>query len=228
MNKKKILVCDDEVYISEMLKDILIDLGYEVTGTAGNTQMAIKSIETNKPDLAILDIKMHGKDQGFEIAKYLNENGGIPYIFLTSFSDVSTVKQASEFIPKAYLVKPFNEHQIFSTLEIVFKKLEKKKDYIVIKDGIKMTKILVEDICYLHASDKYLELVTLTKKHLIRETIAGFMEKYKLSNLLQVHRSFLINKEKISSVMRNAVIINKIEIPISRTFQSSIDELFNE
>lgn len=228
MNKRKILVCDDEVYISEMLKDILLDLDYEVTGTVSNTQSAIKSIELNKPDLAILDIKMNGRDQGFEIAKYLNENGEIPYIFLTSFSDASTVKQASEYIPKAYLVKPFNEHQIFSTLEIVFKKLEKKKDYIVIKDGVKMVKILVEDIYYLHASDKYIELVTLTKKYLLRETLAGFMEKYKLASLIQVHRSFLIHKEKISSVMRNAVIINKTEIPVSRSFQSSIDDLFNE
>ena len=74
-NKKtKVLIVDDEVFISEQLNAVLIELGYRVTAIAYNTSTAIESLKSNPPDIAVLDIKMHGENQGFAIAKYIREH----------------------------------------------------------------------------------------------------------------------------------------------------------
>lgn len=224
--KRKILVADDEVYISEMLKDILIDLGYEVTDIVSTVETAVQSLVFQTPDLAILDIKMHGRNQGFEIARLLQEEYHIPFLFLTSFSDTSTVKEASELEPLAYLVKPFNEQNIFATLEVIFKKLDSTKDFIVIKDGTKHIKVFINDIVYVQSSDKYIELNTKNKKFLLRESLLGFSNTYKIPSMIQVHRSYLINKNLIQTVMRNVVIVNGVEIPVSRKYQDYLDSIF--
>ena len=84
MEKKKVLVVEDEIIIADNICDSLIDLGYEVTEPAINYTEAILIIEKEKPDIAILDIHLSGKKTGIDIAKKINENYNFPFIFLTS------------------------------------------------------------------------------------------------------------------------------------------------
>ncbi len=69
---------------------------------------------------------MHGENQGFEIAEYIRDHMDIPFLFLTSFADESTVNEASVLTPEGYLLKPFNERDIYSTLNVVLKRYEKR------------------------------------------------------------------------------------------------------
>ena len=86
MNKTKILIAEDDVLISEELSDILIGLGYDVVGIAEDYEAAVNILEVTPPDIAILDINMQGREQGFEIATYLNEIASVPFLFLFCFS----------------------------------------------------------------------------------------------------------------------------------------------
>ncbi len=224
--KKKVLIVDDEVFISEQLNIILEDLGYEVSDIAFNTQSAIASLKSNPPDIAILDIKMHGENQGFQIAKYIKENMDIPFVFLTSFSDKSTVKEASELSPDGYLLKPFNEADIFSTLNVVLTRLAQKNPYFTIKIGHEVHKVNVTDLLWIKSSDKYIEIQTKTKKYLKRDGIDSFIEDNDLPGVMRVHRSYAVKTENVSSVKGSHLLINAYEIPISKTYEKAFKKAY--
>ena len=68
MKQIKIFIAEDEVFISEQLNDILLTLGYQVTEIGFDLESSIAILQKDPPDISILDIQMHGKNQGFEIA----------------------------------------------------------------------------------------------------------------------------------------------------------------
>lgn len=212
----KIFIAEDEVLISEQLREILIGLGYTVTGIGFNKESSIRILKENPPDLAILDIKMHGKDQGFEIARYINDNLDIPFLFLTSFSDRNTVLDAIDLNPSAYLVKPFNSNDIFTTLEVVKKIFKPRPAEIVIRDGYSTVRVLAGDLLWIKSDDKYVEIQTTTKRYTQRSSIAEFLESAEHAGLIRVHRSFAINAGKIDVIKSTSVIIGGTEIPVSR------------
>ena len=227
-NKKtKVLIVDDEVFISEQLNAVLIELGYRVTAIAYNTSTAIESLKSNPPDIAILDIKMHGENQGFAIAKYIREDMDIPFVFLTSFADKSTVKIASEFVPDGYLVKPFNERDIFSTLNIVLNRFEKKDLFIYTKIGHEVHKLKVNDLLWIKSSDKYVVIHTKHRFYLKRDNIESFIGSNNLSMFVRIHRSYAVNIKKIDSVKGRKVLIGNQEIPISKTYYQTLQKSFH-
>ena len=115
--KPNILIAEDDIFISEHLKQILNKLGYGVCGIVGSYDQAEAFINKNKlPDLALLDIRMHKEDQGIKIAKLLKTKD-VPFIFITSFSDQKTLKSALEQEPKGYILKPFTPEDIKEAVE---------------------------------------------------------------------------------------------------------------
>ena len=223
--KKRILIVEDEVFIAEELASILEELGFEVTDIAFDTESAIKAIEKQAPDLAILDIRMHGKNQGFEIAEYINENLDIPFMFLTSFADDSTVIEASKLKPNAYILKPFNNLDIFSTLSIVFESFEKKSSKIALKTGHESVLIDPNEILWIKSDDNYIEVNTADNRHVIRATIDSFLEEYNLSNFVRAHRSYAVNIHKTDRLNTKSLTINNIEIPVSRKHINNLRKL---
>ena len=223
--KKRILIVEDEVFIAEELASILDELGFEVTDIAFDTESAIQAIQKQTPDLAILDIRMHGKNQGFEIAEYINENLDIPFMFLTSFADESTVVEASKLKPNAYILKPFNNLDIFSTLSIVFESFEKKSNKIVFKTGHEKVVIDPSEILWIKSDDNYIEVNTIDKRHVIRATIGAFLDEFKLNDLVRSHRSYVINLNQIASLNSRSVTINNTEIPVSRKHLKNLRDL---
>jgi len=217
--KRKVLIVDDDVFISEQLSAILKDLAYDVQEIAFDTQSAIDSLKVSSPDIAILDIKMHGENQGFIIAKYIKEYLDIPFIFLTSFADEATVNEASQLAPDGYLLKPFNERDIFSTLNIVLNKYIKKVKYIDLKVGHNVHKVKTEDLLWVKSSDKYIEIQTSKRSYIKRDGIESFIASNKLLGLIRVHRSYAVKIEKIDSVNGSTLLINNHEIPISKTYE---------
>ena len=88
----KVLIAEDDVLIAETLKSYLIEFGYSVSEVVSSLEEFKQEIEQDV-DFCFLDIRMHGKDLGFELAEYLNEHSSIPFMFLTSFSDVETIQE---------------------------------------------------------------------------------------------------------------------------------------
>lgn len=223
--KIKIFIAEDDVFISEQLKEILLSLGYEVTGIGFNTESSVRILRENPPDMAILDIKMHSSDQGFEIASYINDHFDIPYIFLTSFSDHATVFAAIDLNPSAYLLKPFNSGDIFSALEVVKRNFKSRPPEVIIRDGRASIRLSVDEILWVKSDDKYVEIQTTTKRYTQRSSISEFLESIEHAGLTRVHRSYAINVAKVNVIKTNTVVIAGMEIPVSRMHIAKIREI---
>ncbi len=123
--KGKILVVDDDRLVLATLSHGLEQAGYEVID-ADNGDDAILLARQQRPELALLDIRMQGKT-GFDVAAYLKEYCQIPFMFLSAFSDRDTVAQVAELGAVAYMVKPLDVGQIVPTVDAAFERLHKLK-----------------------------------------------------------------------------------------------------
>lgn len=120
--KKTILVVEDEIIVSQDIKKILEEFGYEVIGTPDSGEEAAKIFRARRPDLILMDIKLKGGMDGVRTAKEAGEIG-IPVIFLTAYMDKKTVESAKAAKPYGYLSKPFNEEELCASIEMIFARL---------------------------------------------------------------------------------------------------------
>lgn len=119
LNQVKIIIVEDEELIAEDIKEICEANGYYVVATCYNGKNALETFESTSFDLALLDIKLEGYITGIQLASYLHGlPHAIPYIFITSYYDQKTLKEAKELTPQGYIVKPFTKEQLISTIEI--------------------------------------------------------------------------------------------------------------
>ncbi|MEO8148016.1 MAG: response regulator [Bacteroidia bacterium] len=128
MRKTKILVVEDEVIVAKDIQRTLIKLGYDVPVTAQSAQSAFEKIDQVDPDLIFCDIKLKGEVDGIDIAKRLKEEYLIPVIFLTSYADKATLDRAKVTEPYGYILKPFNETDLQTTVEMALYKFAKDQE----------------------------------------------------------------------------------------------------
>lgn len=115
--KIKILIAEDDVFIAESLMLTLQGLGYDVGEPCATPGEALQLLSSQSFDLAILDIQFYGKDEGISLGKIISSQYKIPFIFLTAFSDVNTISNATESGPSAYLIKPASPELLFATIQ---------------------------------------------------------------------------------------------------------------
>jgi PAS domain S-box-containing protein len=116
--KGKILVVEDEPIVALDLQQEVELLGLTVVGQAESADEALMAAEENRPDLALMDVRIVGSMDGIQTARLLREAYGIPVIFLTSYSDESTIKRAARELPFGYLTKPFQRRELRAALEV--------------------------------------------------------------------------------------------------------------
>lgn len=116
MDQTKIMIVEDESIVALDLKNKLQKLGYAVTGRAKNGLDAINKVEENCPDLALMDIRIKGDMDGIETAERIQAQFDIPIIYLTAHSDEATLKRAKLTKPAGYLIKPFEDRELHSTI----------------------------------------------------------------------------------------------------------------
>lgn len=120
----KIFIVEDEAIIAAEIQSILEKLGYQVIGKARNGDKALDMLASGQPDLALLDITIKGSLNGIDLAKIIQEKYHYPYIFLTSHSDIDTLNKVKETLPYGYIVKPFTENGLRSTIELALFKFQ--------------------------------------------------------------------------------------------------------
>lgn len=117
-HKVRILIVEDEPLIAENLAMYLNNHDYEVVGMAYDYDEGIDKLKQEIPDIVLLDINLDGQKDGIDLAKFIFENLKIPFVFLSSYSDKTTLDRVKSLQPSGYLVKPFHEKTLLATLEI--------------------------------------------------------------------------------------------------------------
>ncbi|KJU85757.1 response regulator receiver sensor signal transduction histidine kinase [Candidatus Magnetobacterium bavaricum] len=128
MTKKTVLIVEDEFIIAGRIKMALQEMGYAVTAIVASGLQAIENAATDNPDVVLMDIVLKGEMDGIEAAQKIREDYNIPVIFLTSHINESLLERAKITEPFGYLLKPFNERDLQTNIEIAIYKhgMEKK------------------------------------------------------------------------------------------------------
>jgi class 3 adenylate cyclase/CheY-like chemotaxis protein len=120
--KVKILIAEDEKIIALDIKKTLQRLGYNVLGMVNNGPQALNFLQTTRPDLILMDIMLKGELSGIETASIINQEYGVPFVYLTALTDDETLNKAKITEPFGYVVKPFNERGLHSAIEMALYK----------------------------------------------------------------------------------------------------------
>ncbi|MGD8539091.1 MAG: HD domain-containing protein [Candidatus Aminicenantes bacterium] len=122
MEKTNILVVEDESIVARDIRNMLLGLGYDVTAVISDAKEAVKSAKKEKPHLVLMDIMLKGDISGVEAADQIYSGLNIPVVYLTAYADETTLQRAKKTEPFGYLLKPFEERELKSTIEIALYK----------------------------------------------------------------------------------------------------------
>lgn len=127
MNPTNILLVEDERVTALAIEDSLFSLGYRVSANVDSGAEAIESASANRPDLALMDIRIKGEMDGIDTAMVLKDRFNIPVVFLTAYADKEVLAKAKMANPMGYLMKPCKISDLKTTLEIAIYKAKMDK-----------------------------------------------------------------------------------------------------
>ena len=122
MSNSRILIVEDEGIIAKDIQSTLNRLGYSVIGIASSGEEAIKKAMEIHPDIVLMDIVLEGAMDGVEAAEYIHDHFDIPVVYLTAYSDDTTLQRAKITEPFGYILKPFQEKELYTTIEMAIYK----------------------------------------------------------------------------------------------------------
>jgi len=119
MTRASVMVVEDELIVAENLRAVLAGMGYNVTGTACDSTEAIALAGESPPDLILMDIVLEGSElDGIETAERICGSHEVPIVFVTAYADDGTLERVKGIAPFAYILKPFNERELYSAIEL--------------------------------------------------------------------------------------------------------------
>ena len=124
MSQKKILIVEDESIIAEDISDSLISLGYRITGMVYSGEEAIEAAAKFRPDLVLMDVNLQGEIDGITAAAEIRSRFQIPVVYLTAYTDENTLRRVNATKPYGYIVKPFEEKNLHTTIQLALHRHE--------------------------------------------------------------------------------------------------------
>jgi len=219
MAKFEILVVEDESIVAKDIQNSLKKLGYTVPTIVASGEKAIEEVEQSRPDLILMDIMLKGKINGIETANTIRTKYDIPVIFLTAYADEDTLSKAKISEPYGYIIKPFKEKELQTTIEMAIYKHEKNtkikkemnmyrsiveskesKDSIFVRADYRLNKVKFEDICFLEALKDYVIINTAKNSYTVHTTMKEMVRILPANDFVRIHRSFIVRFDKIFSI----------------------------
>ena len=233
-DKAKILIVEDEPLIADNIAFVLEDEDYSVVGKAIDTDEAMNLIDSEKPDIIMLDISLDDEDEdGIDLANIINEKYQIPFIFVTSHSDKLTINRVKKTNPAGFIVKPFKAAEILSTVAIVSYKSKNGKQVagnqsdngFFVKQGHDLVKIMHNDILYVKADDNYTTIVLENAKILASLNLKSLAKKLPQTKYIRIHRSYMVNISRITRISHRYVYVDTHAIPLGKGYYAKLQEL---
>lgn len=238
MTDIKVLIVEDESLVADDLSGYMKECGFKVTGTALSSEECFELIHADEPDIILMDINIQGKLDGIEIARILNQTRKIPFIFLTANTDAITVNRALPLNPDAFICKPFNKNDLKIAIELACQKHNDKvmssatSDHdvinhsIFVREGSVYRRIDVPSVLYIEAKGSYSTIVTVSKSYTLSYNLNYFATQVKNPVFKRVHRSFIVNVNRVEGIENTALLINRTAIPVSKQYQKEIMSMF--
>ena len=123
MIRESIIVVEDERILAEDIKDMLMSFGYRVPAVVSTGQEAVKAVNKLHPDLVLMDVMLrNSRMDGIETAVQLKSRYNVPVVYLTAYADDDTLARAKVTEPFGYIIKPFEERELRTTIEMALYK----------------------------------------------------------------------------------------------------------
>ncbi len=232
-------IVDDEPLAVSLLESYVNKVPFlKLTGKFSNALSAMQNIATEKVDVLFLDIQMP-EVNGMDFAHTISNNTRV--IFTTAFSEYAVEGYRVNALD--YLLKPFSFEEFvaaakkaYGWFEIVQQKsnpdIEKTRENvgIFVKSEYKYLHILYDDVLYIEGLKDYVKIYTQDslKPILSLMSLKQLEEDLPFGNFVRVHRSYIINVDKISSINKNRIIIDKKQIPIGETYKKQFMNLIDK
>lgn len=222
------IIVDDELPAREELKYFVGNFSdIDILGEFEDGADALKFLQDNNVDVLFLDINIPGID-GINLAKILNKLNFIgKIVFITAYKDYAL--DAFDIHAFDYLLKPFSEERIISSLErleksnIEYEKIISKSDKISVTKNGKIYVVSTKDICYLEAAGRVVKVCINGEEYLSKHKISELENKLSSKEFYKSHRSYIVNLGKVEEIKPwfNGTYVLKIkdiekEIPVSR------------
>ncbi|MBN8701470.1 MAG: response regulator [Bacteroidetes bacterium] len=247
MSAKNILIVEDESIVAKDIQLSLKKLGHNVIGICSKGEDAIIFIDEQKPELVLMDIMLKGKQDGIETASVIKEKYNIPVIYLTAYADENTLSKAKITEPYGYILKPFKEIDLHTAIEMAVYKhekineIKKERDFLYsivenkdksslfVKSNSQQVKIKSKEILFVEALKDYVIINATIGKFTIHSTMKDIEKKLSSNEFMRVHRSFIVNIDKIAAIESSDLILENSSkrIPIGGSFKEDLQKKLN-
>jgi DNA-binding LytR/AlgR family response regulator len=227
--KTRCLIIDDEPLAIKLIKTHLSKLdSFEVAGECSNALKALEFLRREHIDLMFLDINMP-EITGLDFLKSLPDP---PYVIITTaYREYAIDGYDLDVID--FLLKPISFERFLKAINRYcnrtnpFRKNSNgqskaaENKNVFIQDGKNIYKIAYDDLLYLEGFGEYVKLITVTKTHLVRDTLSDFERKLSADHFMRIHKSYIVNLDKITGYSSVHVMLKNIELPIGRIFRDN-------
>ena len=243
-NPLKIVIVDDEPLARTVVREFAERLGMQVAAECANGFEAVKAVSELAPDLMFLDVQMPKLD-GFEVLELLGRS--VPVVFTTAYDQYAL--RAFEVHAIDYLLKPFSEERFAEAVSRARARLAAKEEIpveelmndarprtgplerVLIRDGSQVHVLPVERIDFVEAQDDYVCFKSEGKDYLKDQTMGALEAQLDPARFVRIHRSYLLNIERIARVelyakdSRVAILRDGRRLPVSRAGYARLAKL---
>ena len=191
MKKAKILIVEDESIVAKDIQVTLEKLGYDVIGTVAEGEKVFDIVKDKTPDLILMDIMLKGKMTGIDTSIQIHKEISLPIIYMTAYADKDTLSKAKMTQPHGYIIKPYKEVDLRTTVEIALykhkkeEKIKKERDLyysiikadkdsdgsIFVKSKYQLVKVKTQEIYFIEALKDYVRINTIDQRYIIHSTM---------------------------------------------------------
>jgi DNA-binding LytR/AlgR family response regulator len=230
-------IVDDEPLALSLLESYVQRVPFlKLTGKYSNALSAMKHIAGEKVDVIFLDIQMP-EVSGMEFARVISDSTRI--VFTTAFSQYAVEGYKVNAID--YLLKPFSFSEFLAAAKKALSWFEmagaskeqtpseREKVGFYVKSDYKLLHLLYEDILYIEGLKDYVKIYTenVPKPILSLMSLKSLEETLPADRFTRVHRSYIIHRDKITSIQKNRITIGKKQVPIGETYRKQFKEIVN-
>ncbi|TGV01801.1 response regulator transcription factor [Flavivirga rizhaonensis] len=210
METVKILIVEDDYDTVLYLKDLLINVGYIISGIFPKGEEAIDFVKKNTVDIILADIDLEGKIDGVKTVEEIKKIKDIFVIYITALKDKKTFRRANATFPDFFLSKPFNKFQLLDVIDKIISSDDNyltsfSENYFFIKENgtYVYKKYSTESVNYIKADGSYTHIFfkdTPTPKITLSKNFKKTLSILKVKSILRIHRSYAININEIETI----------------------------
>jgi two-component system, LytTR family, response regulator len=241
----RIVIVDDEPLARAVVREYAGgDPAIEIVADCGNGFEAVKAVAELKPDLVLLDVQMPKLD-GFEVLELLGRDQAV--VFITAYDQYAL--RAFEVHAVDYLLKPYSAERFQEAIERARERIRARtvlpveaivrearpkagpSERVLIRDGANVHVLPVDQIDYVEAQDDYVAFKSAGKQYLKDQTLAAVEATLNPSRFVRIHRSFILNVDRIAKVelyakdSRMAILRDGTRLPVSRAGYARLSQL---